>query len=151
MRIGELAAQAEVNLQTIRFYERRRILDAPPRTAGGYRIYSARDLENLIFIRQSQELGFSLKEIARLLRMHRTVAAEPSPPESRFREQRQMSQFARARLEEVEHKLVALKRMRRQLLTLIDKLETSTTVRCPGREMRDTSAVVRRGTAKAGR
>ena len=149
MRIGELAARARVNLQTIRFYERRRILDVPPRTPGGYRIYTERDLENLIFIRQSQELGFSLKEISRLLRMHRSVvAAEPSPPENRFREQRQMARFVRARLEEVELKLVMLKRMRSQLLTLIDRLETSATVRCPGREVREAGGMVRGASAK---
>jgi len=137
MRIGELAAQAQVNIQTIRFYERRRVLDAPPRTAGGYRIYGARDLENLIFIRQAQELGFSLREITKLARMHRAASTPATPSESRFREQRQMAQFARARLEDLDHKLRAMRTMRLRLASLIDKLETTTTVRCPGHAMRE--------------
>ena len=137
MLIGELAAKARVNIQTIRFYERRRILDAPPRTRAGYRLYSERDLETLDFIRQSQELGFTLQEIAQMVGLHRVMAALPSGRDGRLREQRAMAELARRRLEQVEQKLRGLKKMRGQLLTLIDRLETTSVVRCPGREMRE--------------
>ena len=79
MRIGELARKAGVNIQTIRFYERKRILPAPARTSGGYRLYSESDVVNVNFIRQSQELGFTLAEIRQLLQLHRSAA----PPRRR--------------------------------------------------------------------
>ncbi len=69
MKIGELAKQAGVNVQTVRFYERQGLLPDPPRRESGYRIYSSGDLHRLRFIRQAKVLGFSLKEIATILRM----------------------------------------------------------------------------------
>lgn len=67
MSIGELAAQAGVNVQTVRYYERRGILSEPARTASGYRQYDANALYRLHFIKRAQELGFSLDEIVELL------------------------------------------------------------------------------------
>jgi len=58
MRIGELARRARVNLQTVRFYERRGLLRKPARTRAGYRIYEDADLESLVFIKWCQRLGF---------------------------------------------------------------------------------------------
>jgi Hg(II)-responsive transcriptional regulator len=62
-----LAARAGVNLQTVRYYERRGLLPEPPRTAAGYRRYGPDALVRLRFIRRAQELGFSLDEIEELL------------------------------------------------------------------------------------
>lgn len=67
MTIGELASQAGVNVQTVRYYERRRILSAPDRTASGYRQYDGNALHRLHFIKKAQELRFSLDEITELL------------------------------------------------------------------------------------
>jgi DNA-binding transcriptional MerR regulator len=78
MRIGELASRAGVNIQTIRFYERRRLLGQPPRTPSGYRSYSQTDFEALQFIRWAQQLGFTLKEVKQLLQLHTAVANLPS-------------------------------------------------------------------------
>ena len=61
--------QAGVNVQTVRFYERQGLLPEPPRRESGYRIYGLGDLHRLRFIRQAKVLGFSLKEIATILRM----------------------------------------------------------------------------------
>jgi MerR family mercuric resistance operon transcriptional regulator len=69
MQIGELAKKAGVNIQTVRFYERRRLLPDPPRKESGYRIYGPEDLHRLLFIRQAKELGFSLDEIREILAM----------------------------------------------------------------------------------
>lgn len=69
MRIGELAKQGGVNVQTVRFYERQGLLLEPPRRESGYRIYGSGDLHRLCFIRQAKVLGFSLKEIATILQM----------------------------------------------------------------------------------
>ena len=65
--IGQLAKQAKVNIETIRYYERRGLLPEPQRRASGYREYSTDDVIRLRFIKRAQELGFTLKEIAELL------------------------------------------------------------------------------------
>jgi MerR family transcriptional regulator, mercuric resistance operon regulatory protein len=67
--IGELSKHSGVNIETIRYYERIKMLPAPPRTASGRRVYGATDLRILAFIRRSRELGFSLDEIRALLRL----------------------------------------------------------------------------------
>ena len=69
MRIGQLAEQAEVNVQTVRFYERRGLLPEPTRKESGYRIYGSEDVHRLRFIRHAKTLGFSLNEIATILHM----------------------------------------------------------------------------------
>ena len=67
MKIGEFAKQAGVNVQTVRYYERRGLLPEPDRRASGYREYSPDCLQRLQFIRRTQELGFTLAEIGDLL------------------------------------------------------------------------------------
>jgi MerR family mercuric resistance operon transcriptional regulator len=67
LTIGELSRRTGVPIETIRYYERIAIFPAPPRTAGGRRIYSARQLRTLTFIRRARELGFALSEIRTLL------------------------------------------------------------------------------------
>lgn len=69
LTVGNLAKQAGVNLETVRFYERRGLLPEPMRKESGYRIYGADDLHRLRFIRQAKSLGFSLNEIATILRI----------------------------------------------------------------------------------
>lgn len=73
LTIGKVASQAGVNIETIRYYERRGLLAEPPRTASGYRQYAADAIGRLRFIKRAQELGFSLEEIRDLLelRLHR--------------------------------------------------------------------------------
>jgi MerR family mercuric resistance operon transcriptional regulator len=65
--IGRLAEAAGVNVETVRYYERRGLLEQPDRPAGAYRRYSTADLWRLQFIRRGKDLGFSLAEIADLL------------------------------------------------------------------------------------
>lgn len=64
---GELSRLANVNIETIRYYERIGMLAAPPRTEGGRRVYGPAEVQTLTFIRRSRELGFSLDEIRNLL------------------------------------------------------------------------------------
>ena len=65
--IGALSKTTGVNIETIRYYERIGMVPAPPRTAGGHRLYGADHLRRLAFIRRSRELGFSLQEVRGLL------------------------------------------------------------------------------------
>src|SRR5712691_13345211 len=67
--IGELSKRSGVKIETIRYYERVKMLPAPPRTTSGRRVYGAMDLRILVFIRRSRELGFSPDEIRALLRL----------------------------------------------------------------------------------
>lgn len=69
MRISEVAAQAGVNVQTIRFYERRGLLKQPRRLPSGYRDYPAAVVQVVRFIKQTQEHGFTLQEITRVLQL----------------------------------------------------------------------------------
>jgi MerR family copper efflux transcriptional regulator len=67
MHIGRLAAQANVSVDTVRYYERAALLPPPSRTVSGYRAYAEGTVERLQFIRRAKDLGFSLDEIRDLL------------------------------------------------------------------------------------
>ena len=105
MRIGELATQAGVNIQTLRYYERRGLLSAPKRLASGYRVYGAEAVRRVRFVRRAQELGFTLHEIGDLLDLWKDSAKSCRAVEGR----------ARLALERIDKKLADLKRMRRGL------------------------------------
>lgn len=66
-QIGEVSRQTGISVDTIRFYEKEKLLREPQRTEGGFRLYGAADVEHLKFIRHAQELGFALAEIKELL------------------------------------------------------------------------------------
>lgn len=108
MRIGVLARRAGVNVQTVRYYERRGLLAAAARRPSGYREYTDRSLDRLLFIRRAQELGFTLAEIEDLLtlRLRRgTTAAE-------------VKARATTTIERIDGKLEDLQRIRRALAHL---------------------------------
>jgi MerR family transcriptional regulator, copper efflux regulator len=107
--ISQLAKQARVNVETVRYYERRGLLPQPPRRASGYRQYSQDDLAYLQFIRRAQMLGFSLKEIAELL----ALRVDPTMGCHEVRER------AAHKLANVDAKIRALKDMRQALQRLI--------------------------------
>jgi MerR family transcriptional regulator, mercuric resistance operon regulatory protein len=132
MLIGELATQAGVNVQSVRFYERRKILREPVRTPSGYRVYGKSDVEDICFIKQCQELGFTLKEIRPLLQMHRAAAKLSASGVRRPAEFRDIARLAQVKLQQIEDKMRSLKTVRLRLLTMIDQIDTVTSVGCPG-------------------
>ena len=67
LRIGEVARQARVSVGTIRYYEKRKLLPPSPRSEGGFRLFAVETIERVRFIKQAQEMGFSLDEIRTLL------------------------------------------------------------------------------------
>ena len=69
LRIGEVAARAGVNVQTLRFYERRGLLQEPPRRPSGYREYPPESVRLIRFVKRAQQLGFSLDEVHELLQL----------------------------------------------------------------------------------
>ncbi len=116
MTIGRTARAAGVGVETIRFYERRGLIEQPlkPET-GGFRTYPEETVERIRFIRHAQELGFSLREIDELL----SLRADPSADAADVRAR------ATAKLEDVKHKIHRLERIRDALEILI--------AACPGR------------------
>lgn len=76
MRIGELARRAGVDVQTVRYYERERLLEAPARTSSGYRVYGAAHLEQLNFVRHCRSLEIPLADVRRLLDLSRDRVAD---------------------------------------------------------------------------
>lgn len=67
LRIGQVAKEAGVTVETVRFYESRALIPEPPRSNAGYRLYTADDVKRVRFIQRAKELGFSLKDIQSLL------------------------------------------------------------------------------------
>ena len=67
LTIGQLSTTSGVNIETIRYYERIQLLDAPPRTRGGHRSYNGADVRRLRFVRRARELGFGIDDIRALL------------------------------------------------------------------------------------
>ncbi len=109
LRIGEVAAQAGVGVETVRFYERRGLIAAPPRRASGYRAYPPESVTQLRFVRQAQELGFSLAEIRQLLALH---------PESR-RACHEVRAQAEEKLADVRRRVRQLRAIERALGRLV--------------------------------
>ena len=121
MRIGEAADQAGVNIQTLRYYERRGLLPRPPRRTSGYRDLPAETVRIVRFIKRAQELGFSLDEVDDLLRLRR----------DRVRNRRHVRTLAERRLDQVEAKIAQLQRMRSALAHLVRTCAHGTTPECP--------------------
>ena len=67
LKIGEVAKRSGVSIDTLRYYEKVKLLSRPPRTSGGFRLFGLEHIERVRFIKQAQELGFSLEEIKGLL------------------------------------------------------------------------------------
>jgi DNA-binding transcriptional MerR regulator len=141
MRIGELARGAGVNVQTIRFYERRRLLREPARTAGGYRNYERSDLESLVFIKWCQPLGFTLNEVRHLLRLHSAVASLPAGAGARkSRELESIVRMGEEKLASIDEKVKLLKGMEKQLRSLIQELRGRQGLVCPASKPRGRSS-----------
>ena len=105
MLIGKLAAETGVHIETIRYYERVGLVTAPPRTAGGHRVYDKLHVQRLAFIRRSRELGFSLNDIRALLELaSRTNLACAEAKDITLRQ-----------LAEVRGKIASLKKLERAL------------------------------------
>jgi len=115
MTIGTAARQAGVGVETIRFYERRGLLEQPPKPSGaGIRRYAPETVQRVRFIRQAQQLGFSLRQIEELLSLEANPAADCSDVRLR----------ALAKIEEVNARIGPLAEIRSALVRLL--------AACPG-------------------
>lgn len=119
MTIGKLAQAAGVHVETIRYYQRRGLLDAPRRPAGGVRRYGHEAVARLRFIRRAQDIGFTLKEVRELLRLERT----PNCRDARS--------LAAAKLAAVRARIADLERMSSALRRLVAQCDAGGARNCP--------------------
>jgi DNA-binding transcriptional MerR regulator len=131
MRIGELAAQTTVNVQTIRFYEREGLLRKPSRTPGGYRSYERQDLERVQFIRVCQGLGFGLREVRQLIRLHHVTQSPDHHASMTPQTIRLIVALAQERIASIEEKICTLSRMLSEMRSVVEALSSPAPVRCP--------------------
>lgn len=103
LTIGRLARQAGVNVETIRYYQKRGLITEPEKPAQGFRIYSTVTLEQLLFIQRGKQIGFTLNEIQSLLTLDENCHCQ------------QAQQMAQHKLQLVNEKIVDLQRIQKIL------------------------------------
>ena len=132
MTIGKLAKKAEVNIETVRYYERRGLMPKPSRRTSGYRQYTEKDVERLLFIREAKNLGFSLDEISQLL----SLRVDPVTSCQDVR------RLAETKIEEIEKKMDAFRRIKKVLTKLAFSCKAgSPDSECPILEALDTKGL----------
>ncbi len=109
MTIGEVAKRSAVNIQTIRFYERKGLVLPEKRSESGYRQYTDEAVRRVRFIKHAQEIGFSLKEIGELLTLR--VDEDTTCADVRGK--------AEEKIADVENKILKLKQVREALQGLV--------------------------------
>ncbi|MDX1672887.1 MAG: MerR family transcriptional regulator [Balneolaceae bacterium] len=109
-KIGEVARRADVNKETVRYYEKRELIPEPDRRRSGYRIFTQRHIDQIKFIKRAQELGFTLSEIKELLdlRMDDNTTCSEIKIE------------AQVKYRDVADKIEDLERIKKTLVDLID-------------------------------
>lgn len=122
MTIGQLAKRTELNVESVRYYERRGLIPEPRRSGSGYRLYSQEAIARINFIKRAKTLGFSLSEISELLSLR-------VDPESTCRMVRTR---AREKTADIESKIETLQDMKRALVKLTASCRGSgPTSECP--------------------
>ncbi len=112
--IGQLAAAAEVNVETIRYYQRLKLVIEPPKPTQGYRHYPAEYVLRVRFIKRAQQLGFTLKEILELLELGDGHC-------------QQVQQLAQIKLRKIEERITDLNAMHGALDSLLTQCQASET------------------------
>jgi MerR family transcriptional regulator, mercuric resistance operon regulatory protein len=114
LTIGRLADEAGVNVETIRYYQRRGLMPEPEKPINGHRRYAADAVKRVHFIKRAQVLGFTLEEIGGLLELDATHACAET------------RELAAHKLDVIENKLADLKSMRNALLALLRQCDSGT-------------------------
>ncbi len=118
--IGTLSKRTGVNIETIRYYERSRLIPPAPRTDSGRRLYKAEDIRRLTFIRHARDLGFDIAAIKTML------ALQDTPEESCQR----VSRIASDQLEAVESRIRRLRGLRTELVRMIRECDNGKVATC---------------------
>jgi MerR family mercuric resistance operon transcriptional regulator len=121
LSIGELARRTGVHIETIRYFEKVGLLDAPDRTEGGHRVYTEQHVRALSFIKRARELGFTPKEV-------RTMLELGGPGEACCDE---VQEIALHHLEQVRSKMADLARLERLLASTVERCSGGHVSDCP--------------------
>jgi MerR family transcriptional regulator, copper efflux regulator len=121
LNISEAAEQSGVSAKMIRYYESLGLLPEARRTAAGYRIYDAREVHTLRFVRRARDLGFSIEEIQHLLGLW----------QNRGRSSRDVRKVAQQHLADLDRRIAELQTMRRTLQQLVDHCHGDQRPDCP--------------------
>jgi Hg(II)-responsive transcriptional regulator len=121
MRIGAAAEQAGVNVQTLRYYERRGLLPRTPRRMSGYREFSDEAVRVVRFVKRAQDLGFTLDEVEELLRLRN----------DKRRDRVRVRTVAAKRVKDIERKIAELQAMKQALSHLLHCCADGSTLECP--------------------
>jgi MerR family mercuric resistance operon transcriptional regulator len=119
LTIGRIARAAGVNIETVRYYQRRGLVGLPPKRARGFRYYAPETAGRVRFIKRAQALGMSLEEVQRLLKLEKTGACEATRA------------LAAAKLALIEEKLLDLAKLRDALRVLVAACDQPHGSRCP--------------------
>ena len=121
MQIGEAAAQSGVSAKMIRYYEEIGLVPRSARQPQGYREYNDHDVHRLRFVARARDLGFSIKEIAELLRLY----------SDRRRSSRDVKRIALGHVAELETKIKAMRQLKRTIQQLADQCHGDERSDCP--------------------
>lgn len=113
LAIGILAKRGGVNVETIRYYQRRALLEEPPKPSGGFRRYPEEAVKRVLFIKRAQRLGFTLEEIQGLLALDERKACMET------------REIAAHKLELIAQKIAELSKMRKSLARLVRSCDAS--------------------------
>jgi MerR family Zn(II)-responsive transcriptional regulator of zntA len=111
LKIGELAAKADVSADTLRYYEKQGLLEPATRSAAGYRLYSREEIKKIGFIIAAKEVGFTLAEIQKLLSLEVTKDEKSCAD---------VKAFVDHKIDDINHRLDELNKIKRSLTTLSD-------------------------------
>ena len=117
MTIGQLAKQASVSVETIRFYERKGLIEQPRKPASGYRQYGEDSLQRVRFVKRAQALGFSLDEAKDLMALEASC--------------KDVQELAEHKLSLVQEKIASLKALETNLTVLIQSCHNNDKAHCP--------------------
>ena len=121
MSIGEAASQSGVPPKTIRYYEEIGLIAPAERMENRYRAYDEKDIQTLRFIQRARSLGFSLKEVEKLLALYR----------DRRRASKDVKRLALAHVAELDHKIAELKAIRNTIADLAERCQGNQRPECP--------------------
>ena len=108
--VGQLAKETGINLETVRYYEKLKLLPKPKRRESRYRVYDENDLKRLLFIKRAKELGFTLKEIKELFELRIDSHAKCGD----------VKHLTEHKLKDVDNRISDLKKIKSVLVKLIN-------------------------------
>ena len=113
LQIGQVAARAGVSIDTVRYYERQKLLERAPRSRGGFRLFAQDAVERIRFIKQAQEIGLSLDEIREFL----TSSGEATQCQ-------RVHDLLKAKLSELDDRMQAMREFRRTLVRYLEACQS---------------------------